>query len=162
MADLNTPPPGWALIALGVLTAAAGVYFGLVGLETLPPPSKINGPMWLSLFVGLVFFSGGVAVIVSGATGAYDRAGELPADTPVWVASVYWLSSVLTATGLACIGTWVAFGAGSRHFSMSGFFTGSLGEGIGRTVFGIGAIITWLLVVVMTHRGAKNIFGKKS
>ena len=162
MADPNTPAPNWTLIALGLLTAAAGVYFGLVGLETLPLPSRINGPIWISLFVGLVFFSGGVAVIVSGATGAYDRAGELPPDTPVWVATVYWLAGVLAAAGLAGIGTWVAFGGGTREFSMSGFFTGSVGEGIGRTVFGIGAIITWLIVLVFAHAGAKRIFGKKS
>ena len=161
MADQNAPSPDWTLIAIGTLTAAAGAYFGLVGLETLPPPSRINGPIWISLFVGLVFFSGGVAAIVSGATGAYDRAGDLPADTPVWIAMTNWLADVLATAGLACIGTWVAFGGGTRHFSMSGFFTGSVGEGIGRTVFGIGAIITWLLVVVMARAGAKKIFGKK-
>lgn len=162
MADQNASSPSWSLIALGMLTAAAGVYFGLVGLETLPPPSRINGPMWLSLFVGLVFFAGGVSVIVSGATGAYDRSGDLPADTPVWIATIYWLSGVLAAAGLAGIGTWVAFGGGTRHFSISGFFSGSVGEGIGRTVFGIGAIITWLIVLVFTHAGAKRIFGRKT
>ena len=77
MADPNTPAPDRTLIALGVLTATAGVYFGLVGFEIAPPPGRVNGPIWIALFVGLVFFSGGVAVIVSGATGAYDRAGEL-------------------------------------------------------------------------------------
>ena len=162
MADQNAPSPDWTLIAIGVLTAAAGAYFGLVGFEIAPSPGRINGPTWIALFVGLVFFSGGIAAIVSGATGAYDRSGDLPADTPVWVASVYWLSSVLTAAGLAGIGSWVAFGAGSRQFSISGFFSGSLGEGIGRTVFGIGAIITWLLVAVMARAGAKKIFGKKN
>jgi len=162
MADQNTCSPNWSLIALGVLTAAAGAYFGLVGFEIAPPPSRVNGPIWIALFVGLVFFSSGVAVIVSGATGAYDRAGELPADTPVWIATVYWLAGVLAAAGLAGIGTWVAFGGGPRAFSMSGFISGPLNEIIGRTVFGIGAIITWLLVVLMARAGAKKIFGKKS
>ena len=162
MADQNASAPDWTLIAIGALTAAAGIYFGLVGWETLPPPSRINGPIWISLFVGLAFFSGGVAAIVSGATGAYDRAGDLPTDTPVWVASVYWLSGVLTTAALAAIGTWVAFGGGTRHFSMSGFISGSLGEGIGRTVFGIGAIIAWLLVAALAYGGAKKIFGRNS
>ena len=160
MADQNAAPD-LKLVALGVLTTAAGVYFGLVGLEALPPPSKINGPIWLSLFVGLIFFAGGVSVIVSGATGAYDRSGELPADAPLWVATIYWLSGVLAAAGLAGIGTWVAFGSGTRHFSMAGLIAGPVGEGIGRTIFGIGAIITWLLVAVMARAGAKKIFGKK-
>ena len=162
MADQNAPSPDWTLIAIGTLTAAAGAYFGLVGFEIVPPPSRINGPIWISLFVGLVFFAGGVSVIVSDATGAYDRSGDLPADAPLWVATVYWLSSVLAAAGLAGIGSWVAFGAGTRHFSISGFFSGSVGEGIGRTVFGIGAIISWLIVLVFARAGAKNIFGKKN
>lgn len=150
------------MVAIGVLTAAAGVYFGLVGLDALPPPSRINGPLWISLFVAVVFFAGGIAAIVSGATGAYDRSGDLPADAPVWVAIVYWLSGLLAAAGLAGIGTWVAFGAGTRHFSVAGLISGSVGESIGRTAFGIGAIITWLLVAVMARAGAKKIFGKKS
>jgi hypothetical protein len=162
VADQNTAAPDWTLIAIGVLTAAAGAYFGLVGFEIVPPPSRINGPMWIALFVGLVFFSGGIAVIVRGATGVGDQSGDLPADTPVWIATVYWLAGVLAAAGLAGIGTWVAFGAGTRHFSMSGFFSSSVGEGIGRTVFGIGAIITWLIVAAMARIGARRIFGKKS
>lgn len=150
------------MIAIGTLTAAAGAYFGLVGFEIVPPPSRSNGPIWISLFVGLVFFAGGVSVIVSGATGAYDCSGDLPADAPLWVATVYWLSGVLAAAGLAGIGSWVAFGAGTRHFSISGFFSGSVGEGIGRTVFGIGAIMTWLFVAAIAHSGAKKLFGKKN
>ncbi len=162
MTDQNASTFSWPLIALGVLTAGIGVYFGLVGLEALPPPSRINGPMWIALFVALVFFAAGISVIVSGATGAYDRSGELPPGTPLWIATIYWLAGLLAAAGLAGIGTWVAFGAGTRHFSMTGFISGSLGESIGRTVFGIGAIITWFFVAVIVRSGAKNIFGKKN
>jgi hypothetical protein len=150
------------VIAIGALTAAAGVYFALVGIEAVPPPSKIHGPIWLSLFVALVFFSMGIAVLVRGATGADDGSGDLPANAPVWIKTVYWLGSLLAAIGLAGLGTWVAFGSGPRHFSMSGPIVGPVGDGIGRVVFGIGAIITWLLVAVMAHAGAKKIFGKKS
>ena len=44
---------------------------------------------------------------------------------------------------------------------MAGLIAGPVGEGIGRTIFGIGAIIAWLLVAVMARAGAKKIFGKK-
>jgi hypothetical protein len=112
--------------------------------------------------VGPVFLAGGVAVIVRGATGVDDQSGDLPADTPVWVATIYWLSGVLAAAGLAGIGTWVAFGGGTRQFSMTGLISAPVGEGIGRTLFGIGAIITWVLVAAMARLGAKKIFRKKT
>jgi len=60
MADQN-PSPSWILIVIGALIAVGGLYFGLVGLDLASPPSKINGPLWISVFVGLVFFAGGVA-----------------------------------------------------------------------------------------------------
>ena len=162
MADQNAPSPDWTLVAIGALTAAAGFYFGLVGLGAVPAPSKINGPLWIALCVALVFLAAGIALIVRGALGIDDQSSELPAGAPVWVAMVYWLAGVLAAAGLAGIGTWVAFGGGTRQFSISGFISGPVGEGIGRAIFGIGAIITWLLVAAMAHRGAKKIFGKKS
>jgi hypothetical protein len=162
IASARSSAPDRSLIAIGILTAAAGIYFALVGIEALPPPSRINGPIWLSLFVGVVFLATGISVIVRGLSGADDRSGSLPDDAPAWMKTVYWLDSVIAATGLAGIGTWVAFGGGTRHFSMTGPITGPVGEGIGRTVFGIGAIITWLIVLAITRAGAKKIFGKKN
>ena len=90
----------------------------------------------------MVFLATGISVIVRGLSGVDDRSGSLPDDAPAWMKTVYWLDSVIAAAGLAGIGTWVAFGGGARHFSMTGPITGPVGEGIGRTVFGIGAIIT--------------------
>jgi hypothetical protein len=72
------------------------------------------------------------------------------------------LLGLLVASALAAIGTWVAFGDGTRHFSMMGFIFGHVGEGIGRTAFGIGAIISWLIVATMARVAAKKIFGKNS
>jgi hypothetical protein len=72
------------------------------------------------------------------------------------------LLGLLVASSLAAIGTWVAFGGGRRHFSMMRFIFGHVGEGIGRTAFGIGAIISWLIVATMARVAAKKIFGKNS
>jgi hypothetical protein len=160
-ASVRSSAPDRALIAIGILTAAAGLYFALVGIEAVPPPSRINGPIWLSFLAGVVFLAAGLSVIIRGLSGADDRSGDLPDSAPAWMKTVYWLDSVIAAAGLAGIGTWVAFGGGTRHFSMSGPIIGPLGEGIGRTVFGIGAIITWLIVLAFARAGAKKIFGKK-
>jgi hypothetical protein len=45
---------------------------------------------------------------------------------------------------------------------MMGPISGSIGEAVGRTAFGIGAIISWLIVAAMARAGAKKIFGKYS
>ena len=162
MAEPTAPTNDRFLIAVGVLTAGAGFYFALVGLEALPPPSKINGPIWLALFIGVVFFATGISVVVRGLSGADDASGDLPEAAPVWVKTVYWLDSVIAMAGLAAIGTWVAFGSGKRGFNISGPISGPVGEGIGRVVFGIGAIITWLIVLAFARAGARKIFGRKS
>jgi len=151
----------WKLAAIGVAVAAFGVYFGLVGFEVVPSPSRVNGPIWLALVVALIFAPTGLSLIVRALSGTDDNSSDLPEDAPVWMKCVYWLDSVIVAAGLATIGSWVAFGPGTRHFSMSGPIFGPLGEGIGRTVFGIGAIITWLIVLAFARAGAKKIFGKK-
>ena len=150
----------WRLVAIGLAGNAVGVYFALVGLGELPPPSRINGPIWLSLLIGLIVFAGSMAVVVRGIIGGDDSNGEMPENAPRWAKIVYWLTGVACAAGLAGLGTWVAFGAGTRHFSISGFVSGTVGETIGRTVFGIGTLITWLLVVALARNGAKKIFGK--
>jgi hypothetical protein len=165
-ADPNTPmrsrAPDWTLTGVGALTAAAGLYFCLVGLSLLPPPSKINGPIWLALSAGLAFFAAGFSVLMRGLSGADDGSDDLPNDVPAWMKTVYWLDSVIAPAGLAGVATWIAFGGGTRQFSMSGPIVGPIGEGIGRTVFGIGAIITWLMVIALARSGVRKIFGKKS
>jgi hypothetical protein len=83
-----------------------------------------------------VFFPAGAAVIVRGLIGVDDSASDLPTDTPLWATAIYWLSTLLAAAGLASLATWVAFGGGTREFSMTGTIAGPVGEGIGRTAFG--------------------------
>ncbi len=149
-------------MAIGALTGAVGLYFGMVGLGTLPPPSKINGPVWIALCAGLAFLSAGIAVIVRGALRLDDSVRELPASASVWLKTVYWLTGLVAAAGLAGICTWVAFGPGTREFHITGPISGPGGEAIGRTLFGIGAIATWLLVAAIAYSCAKKIFGKNN
>ena len=150
-----------SLIAIGILTAAGGLYFALVGIEAVPPPSRINGPIWLALFVGVVFLATGISVIVRGLSGADDRSGDLPDDAPAWMKTVYWLDSVIATAGLAAHRHLGRVRRRHATFQHGRTIAGPLGEGIGRTVFGLGAIITWLIVLAFARAGAKKIFGKK-
>ncbi len=147
-------------LAVGAVTAAFGLYLCLVGFDVLPIPSRINGPLWLATVAGLAFLCAGLSVIIRGLLGMNDQTTELPQSTPIWMQAVYWLSAVTAAAALASVGTWVALGYGDRHISISGPMTGPVGEDVGRTVFGIGAIITWLLVIALAHAGIKKIFEK--
>jgi hypothetical protein len=84
--------------------------------------------------------------------------GDLPPGTPFVVRLVqYVLGLGITAT-LASIASWVAFGSGSRHFSGSGpFISGAVNEALGRTVFGIGAVLTWAFMAVMVIVSVKRL-----
>jgi hypothetical protein len=58
--------------------------------------------------------------------------------------------------------TWVAFGPGERKFSSSiPFLPAWLNEPIGRTVFGTGAILIWIILIVMAVVGARRLRGPK-
>jgi hypothetical protein len=150
-------------MGFGALTATAGLYFCLVGFGVLPPPGRINGLIWFVTCAGLVFLAGGAAVIVRGELGLADSVRELPDDAPAWLRAIYTLAGLAAAAAvLACIGRWMAFGSGHRGFKMSGPVSGAVGETIGRTLFGIGAIVTWILVIHMARVSAKKFFGKKT
>ena len=141
--------------ATGVAACATGFYFGLV-----PEPSHINGPLWLGSLAGLAIFSAGLAIIIRTWAGMNDGSGEMPPGASRWMKTVYWLCGLVAMASLAAIGTWVAFGSGDRAFSMSGLFGGSIGAGIGRAIFGICTIMTWVAVIALTRTGARKIFGK--
>ncbi len=148
------------IIWIGAIAAAAGLYFILVGAGALPVPGgprNLHGPLWLVLCAGLAFFLGGVAALMQG-LGRANASGELPADAPQWMRIVQYLFGVAIFVCFVCVGSWIAFGAGPRQFS--GTF--AWGETIGRAMFGIGAIITWLCTIAFAVSGARKLFGRKA
>jgi hypothetical protein len=162
MAEPNAPAKDRTTLAVGAVCCAFGFYMCLVGIGVLPPPSRINGPVWLAAVAGLAFMGAGVSVLVRYRLCGNDHDGELPSNAPFVMQVIYWLSGLLAGASLASVGTWIAFGGGDDRVSISGPFTGPVGEGLGRTVFGIGTILTWLMVILLARHGAKKIFGKKS
>jgi len=157
--DRNQLSPG-AAIVIGVFFGAMGTFVLLQALGTFGPARLSDGtPPWVGVVAGLLFLLGGLAVIVGhGIAGGVGPDGDLPAGTPFGVRVVQYVLGVAIIAMLASIASWVAFGSGSRHFSGSGpFITGAVNEALGRTAFGIGAILMWIFMAVMLVVSVKRL-----
>lgn len=151
------------MVGIGCIAAIAGAYFLLVGTGVLPVPGgpkNLHGPLWIVLSAGLAFFLGGAAVILQ-VLGRANAQGELPAQAPFWMRAAQYLIGVAIFASFGAIGSWIAFGPGERAFSGSfGFFDGNVGAAIGRTAFGIGAVIVWIATISFAVSGARKLFGR--
>jgi len=161
---MNRSAPGKKeLIAIGSLASLMGFYFLLVGADILPLPGgadKLHGPLWIVLCVGLAFFLAGVAMLLQAFGHANDR-GEFPAEAPTWLRVTQYLIGLTIFATFGAIGSWIAFGPGERAFSGSlPFISGESGSAVGRTIFGIGAIIVWFGTVAFAVVGASKLLGR--
>ena len=158
----NTQPSKRETIGLGAICAAMGGYFILVALGVVPSPGAAKAPMWIVFCCGLAFFLGGIGVMTPAlVTGEVRNDGELPAGAPQWLRLMQYLLGLALFATFAAIGTWVAIGGGARSFSFSGFFmTSGGGETVGRIVFGIGAVITWLCTIGFAVAGWRKLVRK--
>jgi hypothetical protein len=157
------PPSRGTTIGLGAISAAIGFFIVLVGAGVLPPPGKANAPLWVVMLAGLCFLLGGLGVLVPAAvTGEVRSDGELPAGAPYWLRAFQYLLVLAIFAAFAMIGSFVAFGPGTRSFSVSvPFVSTSEGSDIfGRVVFGIGAIITWLCLILVAVAGWHKLVGR--
>lgn len=162
MVEKTTASPK-EMLGIGCIAAVAGSYFLLIGAGVLPVPGgpkNLHGPLWIVLCAGLAFFLGGAAVVLQ-VLGRANAQGELPAQAPFWMRAAQYLIGVAIFASLAAIGSWIAFGPGERSFSGSfGSFEGNVGAAIGRSAFGIGAIIAWLATIAFAVSGARKLFGR--
>jgi hypothetical protein len=67
------------------------------------------------------------------------------------------------AGALAIIGTYVAIGSGPRAFNLSAPLAEmqTTGEAVGRTVFGLGAVIVWITVIALTVGTVRKLFDRR-
>jgi hypothetical protein len=147
-------------IAVGAVTAAAGIYFILVGMGLLPVPGgphNLHAPLWVVFCAGLAFFLGGFSVLAQ-VYARGDADGRLPADAPIWLPLLLYLVGVAILASFALIATWIAFGDGPRQFAASfGGSKSSASAGIGRTVFGIGAAVMWMCTIGFARSGLRKL-----
>ena len=164
MDQTREPPTRRQTIVMGTIGAAVGLYFVLVSVGVAPSPGRANAPMGVVLLAGLCFLLGGLAVVIPAAvTGQVRADGELPADAPHWLRLLQYLLGMIILASLAMVGTWVAFGAGERSFSISAPFVTSSGgsEMLGRTAFGIGAAVSWLCLIAVGISGWRKLIRRK-
>jgi hypothetical protein len=155
--------PGGA-IAIGVFMGAIGTFVVLTALGVFGEGRLSDGtPTWVGVAAGLAFVAGGLAMIVGyGIAGGVAPDGGLPPGTPLAVYIVQSAVGITIATMLALIASWVAFGPGVRHFRGTGLIFGdAVNEAIGRTVFGVGAVLVWLFVAALLVMSIKQV-GRRS
>jgi len=144
-----------------VVSAAVGLYFIAVGARLLPipgGPSNLHSPLWVLFCAGAVFFLAGAALVIQ-SRGASNATGELPADAPRWLRVLQYLIAVAIFCCFGAIASWIAFGPGERQFSgtvMTG--NAAIDAAVGRTAFGVGAVIIWLCTAAVIASGIRKLF----
>lgn len=126
--------PWW----FGAIFIAAGAAIMAMGADWIRvDPSSIHAPRWVLIASGGVFALGGVMTYTSRLDQRVNS----------------FLALILIGT-FASIASWIAFGPGERAFSGGASVGpvsvgGSGGETVGRAVFGFGAVLLWLLEVLI-------------
>jgi hypothetical protein len=149
------------VIGVGAAFALAGLYFTLGAAGYLPIPDT-NSPPAIVFCAGLAFLFVGLTCVVRARAGMTDSQSEMPDSAPRWAQVSYRMFAIGAAGALATIGTFVAIGSGPRAFSLSAPFVEmqSTGEALGRTVFGLGAVIVWIYVIALTVGTVRKLFDR--
>jgi len=145
------------IIAVGILTVALGLIPVLAAMGILPRGNAPADPVpsWMIWLIGAMFVSAGSIAIMRGAfNSAYDASGEMPANAPLFLRAAHDLLAVGIVCSLALVFSWVAFGPGTRHFSVTaaaGAFavTSRSGDTMGRVAFGFGSILMWCIAAAI-------------
>jgi hypothetical protein len=151
------------VVGIGIVFAAAGLYFLMVGAGVLPmPDGDSKSPGAIIACAGLAFLFAGLTCFVRAKAGMSDRQDDVPDSAPRWIWLSYRALGIGAVGALACIGTWIAIGTGPRAFTISAPFVEmrTAGEAIGRTVFGLGVVIAWIYVIALTVGTVRKFFGR--
>jgi hypothetical protein len=150
------------IVGVGIAFSAAGIYFLLGAADYLPMP-ETSGPHFLEYCIGAAFLFAGLTCMVRARAGMADIESDVPETAPNWIKMSYRMLGIGVVGALAIIGTWIAIGSGPRAFNMSAPFgeMRTAGEMIGRTVFALGAVITWIYVIALTVGIVRKMFDRR-
>jgi hypothetical protein len=160
----QTPASPADVVGIGIVFATGGTYFVLVAMGVLPEPSEsvAHAPAVIILAIGLAFLFAGLTCMVRAKAGMTDHESDVPDSAPRWTKVSYRVLAIGAAGALAIIGIWVAIGSGPRAFTVSAPFAEmqTAGELIGRTVFGLGAVIVLIYAVALTVGTVRKMFDR--
>jgi len=150
------------VIGVGIAFAVAGLYV-MLGAAGYAPMPESNSPAFIGFCAGAAFLFAGLTCMVRARAGMLNMETEIPDGAPRWMQVSYRVLAIGAAGALAIVGTYVAIGSGPRAFSLSAPFVEmpTTGEAIGRTVFGLGAVIVWIIVIALTVGTVRKLFDRR-
>ena len=151
----------YEIVGLGCAFVAAGLYF-MLGSGGLVPMPEANGPAFVVFCAGAAFLFAGLTCMVRAKAGMQRPSDRRAGHAALWLKLAYRVLGIGVAGALATIGTWIAIGSGPRAFTMSGPFgeMQTSGQTLGRTVFGLGAVIVWIYVIALTVGTVRKLFNR--
>jgi hypothetical protein len=151
-------------LAVGLFATVLGAFLLLIALGFVLPDTKMqDAERWAGGAAGAAFLFAGIVVILQTLAARPDTPeGELPPGTPMWIHVLNLVLILAIVAVLAGIATWVAFAPGERAFSgFMWFMPQRLGELAGRVVFGLAAVLTWFILLVIAVVGIKRLRTEK-
>src|SRR3954452_1911762 len=146
---------------LAIALSLAGLYFMLGSFGVLPMPDA-DGPAFLVFAAGAAFLFAGLFCLGCARTDMTDNQTTLPEASPVWLKLSYQMLAIGIFGAFATIGTWIAIGSGPRALAVSLPFVSmqTAGDALGRTIFGLGAVIVWICVIALTVSTVCKLFNR--
>jgi hypothetical protein len=148
------------VIGLGLAFAVAGLYV-MLGAAGYAPMPESNSPAFIVFCAGAAFLFAGLTCMVRARASMLNI--ESPDNAPRRTQASYRMLAIGTAGALAIIGTYVAIGSGPRVFSLTAPFIEmqTMGEVLGRTLVGLGAVIVWIFVIALTVGTVRKLFDRR-
>jgi hypothetical protein len=145
---------------LGLALSLAGLYFMLGSIGVLPMPD-VDGPSFLIFAAGIAFLFAGLLCFIRARTGMTDNQTTLSEASPGWIKLSYQTLGIGVLGAFATIGTWVAIGSGPHAFTVSSPLGAmQTGDLVGRTAFGLGAVIIWIGVIALTVSTVRKLLDR--
>lgn len=154
-------------LGVGVLCIAVGAPTVLGALGLIPIRPSPGVPIWVVGAAGLTFWLVAIVMFADAIAGGTNSDGTLPAGTPPAVHLLQAGAALAVVLALAAITTWIAFGPGERHFSITIalpflIYHPKHSDLPGRIVFGAGAVMIWIIAIAGTVAAMKRHFARRT